>query len=182
MTKKTKKTKKPTAAKSAVGKTKKTTSRRTSAPKPQSKAVANITKEKISLIDKLIALLKRKRAELTPPRANKLKAKNEYRFNHDTKHTTYVFGETENEYRAIGFTHREETFGRKNMPLKNNPKRGDDTPSYARNGIIADNKRSFSKKKAKNYQVSKEDMPNIKSKIRHYKKEQKREKKNKKNE
>lgn len=174
-----KKAKKTTAAKAAVGKAKKTTSRRAAAPKPPSKVGASSTKEKINLIDKLIALLKRKRAELAPPKSNRLKAKNEYRYNHDTQHTMFVFGETEDEYRAIGFTHREETFGRKNMPLIKNPKRGDNRPSYARNGIIADSKRSFSKKKAKNYQISEEDMPNIKSKARHYKKEQKRAKKKK---
>ena len=76
MTKKTKKTKKNTAAKAAVGKNKKTTSRRTSAPKPQSKAVAKAVskttkkqiqvktvkikdKKKVSLIQRLITVLQK---------------------------------------------------------------------------------------------------------------------------
>ncbi|MBQ9713733.1 MAG: hypothetical protein IJV83_00235 [Clostridia bacterium] len=60
------------------------------------------------------------------------------------------------------------------MPLKNNPKSGDTGPSYARNGIVADSKKSFSKKVAKNYNFSDEDKANIKSKERNYKKRQKK--------
>ena len=94
MTKKGKKTKKTTAAKAAVGKTKKTTSRRTSAPKPQSKAVARAvskttkkakktpkapskvvaskSKEKLSLIQRLIVVLKKRIENFKPGKAKRV--------------------------------------------------------------------------------------------------------------
>lgn len=94
MTKKTKKTKKNTAAKAAVGKNKKTTSRRTSAPKPQSKAVAKAvsktkkkakktpkapskvvaskSKEKLSLIQRLVVVLKKRIENFKPGKAKRV--------------------------------------------------------------------------------------------------------------
>lgn len=104
----------------------------------------------------------------------KRKARNEFRFNHDTNHMNYVYEEVGDEYKSIGLTTKDETFGRKNMPLKKNPKKGDTGDSYIRNGSIKDNKKSYSKKAAKNYQFSKEDMANVKSKIRHHKKNEKK--------
>ena len=127
------------------------------------------SKEKKSLIYKLISILKK-----WAKQKKKLKPKNEFRFNHKTGHANYIFGETENEYRSVGLTSKKETFGRKNMPLKQNPKKNATGESYIRNGIIADRKESFSKKKAKNFQFSQEDKANVKSKIRHYKKEHKK--------
>ena len=88
---------------------------------------------------------------------------------------THVFLENENEYRAVGFTTKETTFGKQNMPLNANPKKGDDRLSYVRNGIVADSKRSFSGKTAKNFCVTDAvDKANIKSKERNHKKEQKK--------
>ena len=106
-------------------------------------------------------------------KGGKVLPKDEFRFNHVAKHTNYIFGETAEQYKAVGLTHRGATFGRGNMPLNVNPKKGDEAPSYARNGIITEDKRSYSKKIAKNFQFSKDDKANVKSKIRHYKKEQK---------
>ena len=65
------------------------------------------------------------------------------------------------------------------MPLKSNPKKGKEKKSYARNGIVEDSKRSFAKNPMKNMKFSQEDMPNVKSKIRNYKKERKKGQKNK---
>lgn len=111
-------------------------------------------------------------------KGGKVLPKDEFRFNHVAKHTNYIFGETAEQYKAVGLTHRDTTFGRRNMPLNDNPKKGDTAPSYARNGIITEDKRSYSKKTAKNFQFSKDDKANVKSKIRHYKKEQKHKKAN----
>ena len=86
----------------------------------------------------------------------------------------YVFAENEVDYKSVGLTTKETTFGKKNMKLTHNPKTGDlSDKSHVRNGIISDRKESFSKKPAKNYKFSKDDIANVKSKIRHYKKEQK---------
>lgn len=115
-----------------------------------------------------VFLKKKKRAQS--------KARNEFRFNINTDHPNYIFeaDEERNEYRAVGLTHETDTFGKPNMPLKHNPKKGDDRDSYVRNGIIEDGKRSFSRKKLKNMQFSSEDMPNVKSKIRKYKTERRK--------
>lgn len=109
------------------------------------------------------------------------KARSEFRFNINTDHPNYIFeaDETRNEYHAVGLTHEEKTFGKANMPLKHNPKKGDERAAYVRNGIIKDDQRSFSKKKMKNMQFSSDDMPNVKSKIRKYKTERRKKGKNK---
>lgn len=157
MTKKTKKTKKNTAAKAAVGKTKRTTSRRTSAPKPQSKAVAKA----VSKTEKT--------------KTSRLNPKNEFRFNHAQGHINYIFGESGEKYKSVGLTHQSETFGKKNMPLKKNPEKGNNSQAYIRNGIISDKKKYYGKPEKK-YQFDDEDKKNVKSKIRHYKNEQRKKK------
>ncbi len=106
----------------------------------------------------------KKRRKLTP--------KNEFRFNYNTQHKNYIFAETDKRYRAIGLTSDDETFGKKNMPLKINPQRGKSEPSYVRNGIINEKKENFGGKLS-NYKFSNEDFKNVKSKIRNYKKKQK---------
>ena len=109
---------------------------------------------------------------------SKVKSTNQFRFNFNTKHPNYVFEESGGKYHAVGITHEEKTFGVKNMPLKHNPKSKDKRKAYIRNGYIVDKKRSFSKKEDKTLKFNSEDLPNVKSKIRHYKKARK--KKNKK--
>lgn len=60
------------------------------------------------------------------------------------------------------------------MPLQKNPKKGDNRPSYIRNGEIEGDRKDYSGKKAKNYQLTGDDKANAKSKIRHHKKEKKK--------
>ena len=130
-------------------------------------------KAKKPLIQKIIAIFNKRIKQ-----KQKVRPRNEFRFNHKEEHMNYVFGENDVDYKSVGLTTREATFGKKNMKLKNNPKTGDlSDKSHIRNGIISDRKESFSRKTAKNFEFSKEDMANVKSKIRHYKKEQKRIKK-----
>ena len=148
------------------------TSSKSSGKAKATKAPNNSQKAKKPLIQKLTSILRKevkKRTEFHP--------KDEYRYNHDTQHITHVFLENESEYRAVGFTTKEKTFGKDNMPLNKNPKRGDTRNSYVRNGIVADSKRSFSRKTAKNFRVTDTlDKANLKSKERNYRKQQKRKK------
>ncbi len=60
------------------------------------------------------------------------------------------------------------------MPLKNNPKKCDKKRSYVRNGVIEDLQQNFGRKTMKNMEFSKEDMANVKSKIRKHKSEQRK--------
>ena len=159
-----KQTKKPVTGKNK--KTEKSKGTRTSSVKKKEE------RKKKSLIQKLISLLKKRIKQ-----KKKMKPKNEFRFNHKTGHMNYVFWENEDEYRSVGLTSKSETFGKKNMPLKENPKKGDMKSSYIRSGVIEGNKKAYSRKEAKNYQLTGDDKANVKSKIRHYKKE-KRNKKN----
>ena len=76
----------------------------------------------------------------------------------------------------MGITHEAETFGKKNMPLKDNPQKGKTEKAYIRNGIVSDKKRYYSEP-IKNHEFSKEDMGNVKAKVRNYKKRQKTQKK-----
>ncbi len=174
------KAKKPVTGKTATGRNKSLGAGKTATGKQSSSGQAtppakrtkkDDSGKKKSLIQKLISLLK-KRAK----QKKQVKPKDEFRFNHDTGHMNFVFGETEEEYKSVGLTSKETTFGKKNMPLEQNPKKGDSGKSYIRNGIISDNKRSYSEKTAKNYEFSKADKSNVKSKVRNYKKEQKRKK------
>ena len=121
------------------------------------------------ILQALSAFLKKKKRAQS-------KARSEFRFNMDADHPNYIFevDEKEDKYRAVGLTHESKTFGTANMPLKHNPKKGDDRASYVRNGIIEDNHKNFGRKKLKNMQFSSEDMPNVKSKIRKYKTERRK--------
>lgn len=96
--------------------------------------------------------------------------KNEFRYNNNTKHMNYVFGESSNRYYSVGLTTEPKTFNKKNMPLKYNPQKGKTSKSYIRNGVISDRKQAYDKKTNKKWRFSKEDFPKVKSKIRHYKK------------
>lgn len=159
-------TKKTAAGKTAAGKK----------AKPVKKPVAGktATGKKKSYVTPKVKIQKNRKAKKNAK--PKLQTKNEFRYNHKTGHPNYIFGKTGKNYNAIGITHEEETFGRKNMPLGNNPQKGKMEKAYARNGIITDNKKSFSNKKMKNFEFSKEDKANVKSKIRNYKKNQKKKK------
>lgn len=121
------------------------------------------------ILQALSAFLKKKKRAQS-------KARSEFRFNVITDHPNYIFeaDDSNDKYFAVGLTHEAETFGKANMQLKHNPKKGDPRASYVRNGIIEDGKRSFGRKKLKNMQFSSEDMPNVKSKIRKYKTERRK--------
>ncbi len=99
----------------------------------------------------------------------------DFRFNFATGHPTLAFGRSGKQIKSVGLTHQAETFGRKNMPLKNNPNPNDSQPAFARNGIVSKNERYYGRKMPQ-YSVSGDDKANIKSKIRHYKKGQKKKK------
>lgn len=103
----------------------------------------------------------------------KFKPKNEFRFNRKTNHNTYIFGDDGKNYKALGITHKDKTFGKNNMPLANNPQKGKSEKAYIRNGIISDTYSHFDKPK-KNFGFSNEDFSNVKSKIRNYKNRQKK--------
>ena len=131
--------------------------------------------KRLSLIERLITALKRERKIL---KRKNSPVRDEYRYNIDTQHINYVYlvekdGDKET-YHSLGFTHSDTYEGVKNMPLQNNPKKGDSTPSYIRNGEIQGDKKSYSGKKAKNYQLTGDDKANAKSKIRHHKKERRK--------
>lgn len=101
--------------------------------------------------------------------------KNEFRYNYSKKHKHYIFGEVGNKFKSVGLTHDDTTFGVKNMPLNKNPQKGKTEKSYIRNGIISDKKRSYGEP-LKNYAFDETDRLNVKSKIRHYKKRNKKSK------
>ena len=83
----------------------------------------------------------------------KIKPKSEFRFNFRTKHPSYVFGETKKKYKAVGLTHSKKTFGKKNMPLDVNPKRGDKRKAYVRYDFISDSKKTFAKYPSKRFNM-----------------------------
>lgn len=99
--------------------------------------------------------------------------KNEFRYNKQTKHMNYVFGSNGKKNKSLGLTTEQTTFGRKNMPLQKNARFGATEKSYIRNGVITE-KCGFYSHKAQSYEFSKEDYPNVKSKIRNYKKNNKK--------
>lgn len=109
-------------------------------------------------------------------RKRKISSKNEFRFNTKVNHNTYVFGDDGRKYKAVGITHSDKTFGKNNMPLKNNPQKGKKEKAYIRNGIITDKKKNYSKKRIKNMSFDSEDFSNVKSKVRNYKKRRKKNK------
>lgn len=108
--------------------------------------------------------------------SQKATVKNEFRYNNKTEHPNYIFEERGKKYRAVGLTHSDTTFGLKNMPLKQNPNSRDKDAAYIRNGIISESKSSFSKKPIKNFAFGKDDFPNVKAKIRNYKKRRRQKK------
>jgi len=108
----------------------------------------------------------------------KYKSKNEFRYNKVTHHTNYVFEDDGFEFTAVGITHSDTTFGKNNMPLRNNPQKGKSAPAYIRNGFIRQSHDSF-KKPRKNFSFSSDDFVNVKKKIRNNKKNRKKNKKRK---
>ena len=105
----------------------------------------------------------------------KIAPKSEFRYNDETNHPAYVFGEGVNNFYSVGITHSKKTFGKKNMPLTQNPKKNDKSKAYIRNGIVVGRKKGFGRL-LKGYSFSKEDFPKVKAKIRNYKRNRKHKK------
>lgn len=106
-------------------------------------------------------------------RKNKQQTKNEFRYNHKTKHMNYVFEEDGTDYHSLGLTHEKTTRDKKkkkrqNMPLDKNPQKNRKEKSYIRYGVITQDKKTYGKKD-KRFEFSEEDKPKVKSKIRNYK-------------
>lgn len=131
---------------------------------------AKTKKEKIALLERMIAALQNRLKKL---KRDNSPARNEFRYNFDNEHKQYVFEEIKGKYNSLGLTHEAETFGKKNMPLGENPQKGKTEKAYVRNGVVSGKKRSYGKP-MKNYKFSEADMGNVKAKIRNYKKSRKR--------
>lgn len=129
----------------------------------------NLILQIAALLSELLKVEKRKNSN----------ARNEFRYNLDAGHPNYVFeaNEETDEWKAVGITHEKETFGKANMPLVKNPKETDTRPAYVRNGVVETGHKNLGRKTMKKMKFSEEDMPNVKSKIRNYKKERKKTKK-----
>ena len=162
---KAKNAKKP-AANKAAGKNKSVNAK----PAKNTVQTAKTKKEKIALLERMIAALQNRLKKL---KRDSSPARDEFRFNFDNGHKQYVFEELNGKYNSLGLTHEAKTFEKKNMPLKENPQRGKTEKAYVRNGIVSGKKRSYGKP-MKNYEFSKEDMGNVKAKIRNYKKHRKK--------
>lgn len=100
-------------------------------------------------------------------------AKNEFRYNRNEKHMTYVFEDDGKKYTSVGLTHNPESFGKKNIPLSKNPQKHHDEPAYIRNGVIRDRHVSYGKAN-RDFAFSSDDYPKVKAKIRNYKKKRKK--------
>lgn len=104
---------------------------------------------------------------------NKYLPKNEFRYNKTTKHMNYVFGSNGRKNKSLGLTTEKTTFGRNNMPLTKNARLGATEQSFIRNGVITEKRENYSHK-AKSYIFSDDDFSNVKSKIRNYKRNNKK--------
>ena len=72
-----------------------------------------------------------------------------------------------------GLFHNDKTFDIQNMPLKKNPQKGRIEKAYIRSGVVVDDKTTYGRP-LKNYEFAPEDFVNVKSKIRNYKKNEKK--------
>ncbi|MBQ2740735.1 MAG: hypothetical protein IJF39_03840 [Clostridia bacterium] len=157
----------------------KTTSKpKRAASKPTSRSSAPKSKSKTSESKPKSAPVQAKRQTKKLPKQStakkEFKPKNEFRYNTKSKHKEFIFGEVGEKYKAVGITHSPKTFEKKNMPLKVNPQKGKTEQAYVRNGIVSAPKKNYGKRILKNHQFSTEDYPNVKAKIRNYKKREKR--------
>lgn len=144
----------------------KTTSKAAAQPAPPPKEAV----EKQTIIQRLVHRLKAVIFKKKYPQ------RDEFRYNNKTDHPNWVFEEANGKRRAFGITHKEETFGKKNMPLKDNPNKKDPQPAFIRNGVITENSDDFSENLIRNLQFSKEDQAKVKSKRRNYIKRRKKHK------
>lgn len=106
-------------------------------------------------------------------------AKNEFRYNYATQHTNYIFEEENGKYHGVGLTTKPTTFGKKNMPLNINTKRGEKQKSYVRNGIVTNKISEYSGVDKRFSFKNIFDFLNIKAIIRNYKNNRRKRKKKK---
>lgn len=136
---------------------------------PVRKANRGKSEDNQSFIIRLIKVIQKRIEELK--KAHRFKPLNEFRTNYaEGNHPNYIFGKIGKKYKSLGITHDSTTFGKKNMPLKKNPQKGDSRKAYIRNGIISKNEKYYGKNTLKDFSFSKEDYANVKAKIRDYKK------------
>lgn len=98
---------------------------------------------------------------MTKVKNKKETKKNEFRRNKNTKHPTYVYAKTGNEYKFLGVTHAEVTQGIRNIKLEKNPNPKDKTTAYVRPKTQKDKVSRFEKKE-KGWKLSKKDKDKIK--------------------
>lgn len=72
-----------------------------------------------------------------------------FMFNYRIKHPTIVFEDFGTEYGYISLTHSKVTSGKKNIPLPENPDKGDSAKAYILPNPRKDKKKSFSPYKKK---------------------------------
>lgn len=133
---------KPTlaASKSKVAKGCSQTSRSTPGANAQSQQAAEKNgEERQGILKRFIETLKRvigyKKGE-----------RDEFRYNYDEKHPGYIFREEQGKLKSFGVTHSDVTFGKKNMPLEENPDPKDNRSAYIRNGVITSKKKRNAEK------------------------------------
>ena len=76
-------------------------------------------------------------------------------------HPSYIYAESDKEYKYIGLTHSNNTHGLNNIKLKNNPNKNDSRDSYALSFSTHDHKNRFKKKNLKGYKISDKDKRTI---------------------
>lgn len=101
---------------------------------------------------------------------NKLEPLNVFRYNRETKHMNYVWGRKNKKLWGFGLSTKEFTFGRKNMPLRKNPQRNRNTPSFIRNGVIVGKESNYGRPDKRFAFEDNIDKANVNSKKRYYKK------------
>lgn len=78
----------------------------------------------------------------------------------NAKHPYVIVGANKTSFNAMSLTHKKRTKKHSNFPLKHNPNKNDNEPSYLKKQVISDFKFRFSKA-FKDYEISKEDAENI---------------------
>lgn len=84
------------------------------------------------------------------------KIKIQIRYNHNTKHHSAVVAEEGDTYDNFTLTHSDNTSGRENIKLKQNPNPNDDEPSYLVPRLRNHKKNKFDREK-RNWQLDPDD-------------------------
>lgn len=76
-------------------------------------------------------------------------------------HPSYIYAENNDEYKYIGITHADKTYGQYNKKLKYNPNVQDPKLSHARPFSTHDKKNNFKKSKLSGYRIHNADKKTI---------------------